>query len=69
MDSDSEESDSIDKNNWQVVNSRKRYDNDILHKSPPILISDVADIKNKVNSFLRISEDFTYKSLKDGQVR
>ena len=52
-------------------NNDRNDNNDIVPKSPPVFIPDVADIKNMVDNFLKIinSEDFRYKSLKDGQVR
>lgn len=40
-------------------------------KPPPIIIPDVADIKSMVNKFSKVidSEEFSYKSYTDGQVR
>lgn len=40
-------------------------------RPPPIFIPDVADIKSMLNSFVKVikPDEFTYKSLKDGQVR
>ena len=54
-----------------INNSDRNDNNDNVPKPPPIFIPDVADIKNMVENFLKVisSEDFTYKSLKDGQVR
>lgn len=40
-------------------------------KPPPIIIPNVSDIKAMINNFSKIvtSEDYSYKSLRDGQVR
>lgn len=47
-------------------------DNEVTEsKPPPIIIPNVSDIKTMLNNFSKIvsSNDFTYKSLRDGQVR
>lgn len=52
-------------------NNNDDNDENAEPKPPPIFIPDVADIKTMVNNFLKVikTDEFSYKSLRDGQIR